>query len=152
MFTRVAKAVSSETHGRQIPWKSSSLTDIFRFRHDEPTGGAAAQIDPVEQAQWDVVKASSSLRDFDAFLLAYPNGHYASQARDYKTKLLQDLEADQERRRKLEEAQREQQALIEAQRRRLREEEYRLQRQRELDRLKAERDKKNKGVYVAPTF
>jgi hypothetical protein len=150
VFNRVIAGVIAETKRSQVPWKVSSLSG-FRFRNDERSTGIG-KIDPVEQAQWNEVKVSTDPRDFDSFLLAYPNGHYSDLARDYKTKLLQDLEADQERRRKLEEAQREQQALIEAQRRRLREEEYRLQRQRELDRLKAERDKKDKGVYVAPTF
>jgi hypothetical protein len=151
VFNRVIAGVLAETKRSQVPWKVSSLSG-FRFRNDEPSAGIG-KLDPVEQAQWNQVKTSTDPRDFDNFLLAYPNGHYSDLARDYRTKLLQDLQAEQDRRRRLEEAERQQAALIEAERRRLREEEYRLQRQRELDRQKAERDKKTKGgVYVAPTF
>lgn len=137
VFTRVTKAVADETRNKQIPWRSSNLTDIFRFRNDEPVA-TIGRIDPVEQAQWNAIKASSDPHDFDKFLSSFPNGAYGEQARDYKTRLMQDLEK---------------QAHIDAETRRLRDEDNRLKRQREIDRQKAEQDKKRKGgVYVAPTF
>lgn len=136
LFIRVTRGVMDETRGRQTPWRQSSLTDIFRFRDDAPLAGIPS-IDPVEQAQWNAIKGSSDPDDFDKFLSVYPNGFYGEQARDYKTRLMQDLEK---------------QAHIDAERRRLRDEAARLNRQREIDRQKAEREKKNKGVYVAPTF
>ena len=169
VFGRVTAGVAAETRTTQVPWKQSSLTDIFRFRFDEPLA-ATGQIDAAEQAQWNAVKTSIDPRDFDKFLSMHPSGYYASQARDYRTKLMleQDrlkkfeaerIRLEEERRQqqaRIEEDRRQQQARIEEERRRLKEQEIRLQesraRQEELEREKAETEKHRRRVYVPPTF
>ena len=163
VFNRVTHGVAVETRNSQVPWKQSSLTNIFRFRNDEqlPTPG---QIDRAERAQWDAIKASTDPRVFDNFIVMYPNGYYVDQAKDYRTRLLNDLKLREEQEARfgaekfrLDEERRQQQARIEEERRKMKEQELRLQaesraRQEALNRQKVEMQKPGKGVYVPPTF
>lgn len=61
-FKRVRVSVNEATHGRQVPWESSSLTTDFRF-FGAPSGG---QAQPVSQAAPGVAIArASSTRTID---------------------------------------------------------------------------------------
>ena len=96
-----------------------------------------------ERQLWESVRYSSSPRDFDRYLYAYPSGQYAALARSTQQKLENDIrlrEADAERRR-MEEAHRRE---LEAQRRAAAQAAEAAKRKQEAER--------NKSIFVPPTM
>jgi hypothetical protein len=145
IFNRVIVGVAAETRGSQRPWKLSNLPG-FRFRNDEPTAGAG-QINPREQAHWTAIRSSRDPQDFDKFLVAYPSGYYAGQARDYRTKLIEDVKRIEAERARLEEERRQDVARVQRERlenqRRLDAEQERIDRERRENqaRIEAEQER-----------
>ena len=93
---RVREAVVTSTSGRQVPWDHSSLTGEVVLRPNLPStsarvpgtgtqqnatsGVGAAQFDR-EALFWQSALASGRRADFEAYLLAFPNGMFAPLAR-----------------------------------------------------------------------
>lgn len=88
-FGQTRAAVAKESRNKQVPWDTSLETaDFVVTGRNEPTDMASRAVsrlsappDAVEQGFWDTIKSSSSAADFQAYLDAYPNGPYASEAR-----------------------------------------------------------------------
>jgi len=92
VFKRVRLNVRQQSHGRQVPWESTSLEEDFFFNISatvKPEGAewqareAAKQLSKeqqrdqafaVEKAAWDKIKDSTNPDDFYAFLKEFPNG------------------------------------------------------------------------------
>ena len=83
VFRRVRTAVAQATRDQQIPWESSPSPEnlvISSMRKSPATPTRAA--DPVEQGFWDTIKGSNNPADFKAYLESYPDGPFATTARD----------------------------------------------------------------------
>ena len=90
MFKRVREGVEQETRRLQTPWDSSSLKGDFSFN---PTSGAGAKAQAasgpsadvtlqMEREFWVSVRESNRPEDIRAYLDKYPNGNFASLARN----------------------------------------------------------------------
>ncbi|WGD56339.1 SUMF1/EgtB/PvdO family nonheme iron enzyme [Bradyrhizobium sp. CB1650] len=93
-FRQTRAAVAKETRNKQVPWETSLDTvDFVVMQRAEPTDMASRAVsrlgpsDAVEQGFWDTIKGGDSAADFQAYLDAYPNGPYASQARSHLQRL-----------------------------------------------------------------
>ncbi len=89
MFKRVRAAVQRQTTGQQVPWESSSLVGNFAFSPSSVDEALtieknAKPIDPIafELSYWDTIQNSSNADDFRSYLDKYPNGQFASLARN----------------------------------------------------------------------
>jgi hypothetical protein len=85
VFKRVRFQVRERSHGRQIPWESTSLEDDFSFGTGiKPflrlEGRALEQAFNQEKADWDRIASSKEPEDFYAFLKKYPSGSIAELA------------------------------------------------------------------------
>jgi len=88
-FAHTKAAVAKESRNKQLPWEVSLDTaDFVVTGHSEPVDMASravsrlgAQPDAMERGFWETIKSSNSPADFQAYLDAYPNGPYASEAR-----------------------------------------------------------------------
>lgn len=86
VFKRVRFAVRQASHGKQIPWESTSLEDDFQFND----GRVVAQPRPEPQAlqaafsqelvEWERIKNSANADDLYAFIQKYPSGTIAEAA------------------------------------------------------------------------
>ena len=98
-FKQVTIAVDRASKGQQIPWTSSSLRGEFFFKVDgkDYKGTFTATITPTDPAggptsnsgaatseldAWNKIKDSSEPQDFAKFLNGYPNGIFATAAKD----------------------------------------------------------------------
>ena len=90
MFKRVREGVERETRKLQTPWDSSSLKGDFTFAGGSGARGpATAAAGPsadmtlqIEREFWVSVRDSSRPEDIRAYLDKYPNGSFASLARN----------------------------------------------------------------------
>ena len=93
MFKRVRAGVQRQTSGQQVPWESSSLVGDFYFAAPSAAANATGTdsggdrrmaIDPAafELSYWDTIKNSTHADDFKAYLEKYPNGQFASLAKN----------------------------------------------------------------------
>lgn len=87
MFMRVRAEVMKQTGNKQVPWEASSLVGAFYFRGapgDSAPVTNTTKIDPTafELSYWDTIKNSASADDFKAYLEKYPNGQFASLAKN----------------------------------------------------------------------
>jgi hypothetical protein len=94
MFKRVREGVERETRKLQTPWDSSSLKGDFAFnttgaRSAASTAAAAPASGPsadttlqIEREFWVSVRDSNRADDIQAYLDKYPNGNFASLARN----------------------------------------------------------------------
>jgi hypothetical protein len=91
MFKRVREGVERETRRLQTPWDSSSLKGDFVFNATGSTKAAAgaAPAGPsadvtlqIEREFWVSVRESNRPEDIRAYLDKYPNGNFASLARN----------------------------------------------------------------------
>ena len=89
MFKRVREGVERETRRLQTPWDSSSLKGDFVFNATGATKAAAAPAGPsadvtlqIEREFWVSVRESNRPEDIRAYLDKYPNGNFASLARN----------------------------------------------------------------------
>lgn len=91
MFKRVREAVERETRKLQTPWDSSSLKGDFAFNvSGKPAmsaapaaGGPSADITlQIEREFWVSVRDSNRADDIQAYLDKYPQGNFASLARN----------------------------------------------------------------------
>jgi hypothetical protein len=91
MFKRVRGNVQRQTSGQQVPWESSSLVGNFYFTPstvdetiavDKASGRTAIDPAAFELSYWDTIKNSTHADDFKAYLEKYPNGQFASLAKN----------------------------------------------------------------------
>jgi hypothetical protein len=90
MFKRVREGVERETRKLQTPWDSSSLKGDFAFNASgksatasAPAAGPSADVTlQIEREFWISVRDSSRPDDIQAYLEKYPNGNFASIARN----------------------------------------------------------------------
>jgi uncharacterized caspase-like protein len=91
MFKRVREGVERETRRLQTPWDSSSLKGDFVFNASgKPAGAAVASASSpsadstlaIEREFWVSVRDSNRPEDIRAYLDKYPNGNFASLARN----------------------------------------------------------------------
>ncbi|MES1152085.1 MAG: caspase family protein [Dongia sp.] len=88
VFREVRAGVMDATHGKQVPWDSSSLTAPYYFVASVPPASptpvfTAAAVDPkaIELTFWEAIKDSRSVDDFQAYLAKYPEGDFAGLAK-----------------------------------------------------------------------
>ena len=88
MMSRVRGDVEASTDDRQVPWDSSSLRGDFFFapaaanvRVNEAINGPNPQVD-LDALFWESVKSSKNPKDFNAYLLKFPQGVFAEIARN----------------------------------------------------------------------
>jgi hypothetical protein len=88
MMSRVRGDVEAATDDKQIPWDSSSLRGDFYFvptvgsdRVIQAINGLSPQVD-VDTLFWESVKDSKNSKDFNAYLLKFPQGVFAEIARN----------------------------------------------------------------------
>jgi formylglycine-generating enzyme required for sulfatase activity len=89
-FRLTRTAVAKASHNKQVPWETSVDTADFviTVHGGEPTSVASRAIvvspssDPLEKAFWETIKNTDSAANFQAYLDAYPNGTFASAARE----------------------------------------------------------------------
>ena len=94
MFKRVREGVERETRKLQTPWDSSSLKGDFAFNSTASNGrpqvaGGAPAAGPsadttlgIEREFWASVRDSNRPDDIQAYLDKYPNGNFATLARN----------------------------------------------------------------------
>lgn len=91
MFKRVREAVERETRRQQTPWDSSSLKGDFAFNSSgrpaavatAPAGSPSADTTlAIEREFWVSVRDSNRPDDVRAYLDKYPNGNFATLARN----------------------------------------------------------------------
>jgi hypothetical protein len=91
MFMRVRAEVMKQTASKQVPWEASSLVGTFYFTSprkgaESGTTGVAneTKFDPAafELSYWETIKMSSNAEDFKAYLEKYPNGQFATLAKN----------------------------------------------------------------------
>ena len=87
MFMRVRAEVMKQTANKQVPWEASSLVGSFYFSGDKDSAKSSTtelKTDPLalELSYWDTIKASADAEDFKAYLAKYPDGQFASLARN----------------------------------------------------------------------
>ncbi len=89
MFKRVREGVERETRKLQTPWDSSSLKGDFTFAGGSAARGPAVAAGPsadmtlqIEREFWVSVRDSSRPEDVRAYLDKYPNGSFASLAKN----------------------------------------------------------------------
>lgn len=97
VFKRVRANVTRITGDNQIPWEASSLTGEFYF--NAGTAGSAGEMASADQAAmpyrplspdpaaieltyWESIMDSKDVADFNAYLAKYPEGQFASLARN----------------------------------------------------------------------
>lgn len=93
MFQNVRTEVKQKSSGRQVPWESNSTTGDFYFSsvlNPESTQATKPKqkhevennlsID-VETSYWMQIEKSNYIEDFSEYLKEYPNGRFASLAR-----------------------------------------------------------------------
>jgi hypothetical protein len=95
LMIEVRKEVIAATAGKQVPWDSSSLTGRFSFKIEgtveiapatAPSGSSSVQSAPVdpktlEFSVWSEIQKSRDLAAFEKFLKDFPDGVFASAAR-----------------------------------------------------------------------
>jgi formylglycine-generating enzyme required for sulfatase activity len=77
-FRLTRTAVAKATRSKQVPWETSIDTADFVITPQ----GVRSSPDPLEQGFWETIKSSDSAANFQAYLDAYPNGAFASAARE----------------------------------------------------------------------
>src|SRR4029079_3065003 len=90
MFKRVREGVERETRKLQTPWDSSSLKGDFAFNTTAqgtrtaaaPSGPSADMTLGIEREFWVSVRDSNRPEDTRAYLDKYPNGNFATLARN----------------------------------------------------------------------
>ncbi len=79
VFRRTRTEVMEVTGDRQVPWEESSLTGDFFFGGEAPPPQAPADRETVF---WESIRDSDDPADFQAYLDRYPDGEFASLARN----------------------------------------------------------------------
>jgi uncharacterized caspase-like protein len=86
MFMRVRAEVMKQTGSKQVPWEASSLVGAFYFSAPKSTAESVTEskVDSAafELSYWETIKNSTYAEDFKAYLEKYPNGQFASLAKN----------------------------------------------------------------------
>lgn len=88
LMAEVRREVREATQGRQVPWENSALEGSFYFRAAAAPAPAAAAPPAVatapgaEMVFWESVRSSRNPADLRAYLTRFPNGVFASLARN----------------------------------------------------------------------
>jgi hypothetical protein len=92
VFKRVRLQVRQQSHGRQVPWESTSLEDDFFFASAEALAQGAARSKEqdtreamerafaAEKTDWEALRETQSADGLFEFLKKYPSGMFAEQA------------------------------------------------------------------------
>ncbi len=95
VFKTTSKSVQAQTHGQQIPWISSSITQDFEFNPSKSpilvAGAGTGIADSQENRFWDSIN-KTDIDELKDYLSEYPQGHYARIART-RIKKIQKKEA-----------------------------------------------------------
>ncbi|MEM7091144.1 MAG: caspase family protein, partial [Pseudomonadota bacterium] len=81
MLGRVRQQVVMQTEGRQVPWVEESVLSEHAFAPAAP-GDDPPDATVTELARWRSIASSADRADFSAYLGDYPDGLFASFARD----------------------------------------------------------------------
>ncbi|MBO9413453.1 MULTISPECIES: caspase family protein [unclassified Ruegeria] len=81
MLGRVRQQVVLETDGRQIPWVEESVLDEHSFAPGLPNSSPKDEI-TADLEHWRRISSSSDSREFKTYLKTYPDGLFASFARE----------------------------------------------------------------------
>ena len=91
MLIDVRNDVMKATDRRQVPWEHSALTSRFFFLNDQSASARTPTFDQqIDISWWDSVKGSKSPETLQTYLDRFPNGQFASLARQ----MIRDLTAE----------------------------------------------------------
>lgn len=90
LFMHVRAEVMKQTGSKQVPWEASSLVGSFYFSGSPTNLGSSnsaennSRIDPsaFELSYWETIKNSTIADDFKAYLEKYPDGQFATLAKN----------------------------------------------------------------------
>jgi hypothetical protein len=92
VFKRVRLAVRLQSHGRQIPWESTSLEGDFYFipppNSDKPTDDQLDQLAQADQDDWEAAQKAGTADAMAAYLKTHPNGNFCELAQAALDRLL----------------------------------------------------------------
>ncbi|WP_052408765.1 caspase family protein [Paraburkholderia acidipaludis] len=92
VFKRVRLAVRLQSHGRQIPWESTSLEGDFYFipppTSDKPTDEQLDQLAQADKDDWDAAQQAGTADAIAAYLKTHPNGNFCELAQAALDRLL----------------------------------------------------------------
>jgi uncharacterized caspase-like protein len=90
MMSDVRRDVMTATSGTQRPWDSSSLTAPFYMVPGKAPSAADEQtrLLALQKADYERIKASARVEDFDGYLRSWPDGPYADLARELRQRLI----------------------------------------------------------------
>jgi tetratricopeptide (TPR) repeat protein len=91
VFNRTLIGVSRASQNEQVPWFSSSLVEEFSF---VPSGRTPADPDMAARSEYQSAERIGTKKAWDDFLVKYPRGRYADQARDQLAKLTPSSDPD----------------------------------------------------------
>lgn len=86
VFKKTMKGVKEESSGKQIPELSLQFYDDYYFSGKPLTAGP--QLTP-EQQFWDSIKNSQNYKDFEDYLLQFPQGNFVTLAKSKLEALLE---------------------------------------------------------------
>lgn len=86
VFDRVGAAVRNASANKQYIQRDDQLSEDFMLASAAPVGASSANRAPgsamdAEEEAWQVAKAANSAAGYEAYLVEYPKGKYASAAR-----------------------------------------------------------------------
>ncbi len=86
MFKKVREGVLHESN-EQVPWETSSITGRFCFAGCESSKSQlTTEVDNIEMKYWESIHDSRNPADYQSYLAQYPNGRFASLARNWLTR------------------------------------------------------------------
>ncbi len=92
VFKRVRLAVRLQSHGRQIPWESTSLEDDFYFipppTTDKPTDEQRDHLAQIDADDWDAAQKAGTPDAIASYLKTHPNGNFCELAQATLDRLL----------------------------------------------------------------
>jgi hypothetical protein len=92
VFKRVRLAVRLQSHGRQIPWESTSLEDDFYFipppTADKPSDEQLDQLAQIDEHDWDAAQKAGTADAIATYLKTHPNGNFCELAQATLDRLL----------------------------------------------------------------
>jgi hypothetical protein len=92
VFKRVRLAVRLQSHGRQIPWESTSLEGDFYFipppTSDKPSDDQLDQLAQADKDDWEAAQKAGTADAMAAYLKTHPNGNFCELAQAALDRLL----------------------------------------------------------------
>jgi hypothetical protein len=92
VFKRVRLAVRLQSHGRQIPWESTSLEDDFYFipppTNGKPTDDQLDELAQIDENDWDAAQKAGTADAIATYLKTHPDGNFCELAQATLDRLL----------------------------------------------------------------